>query len=177
MRTNGGWLALFGLWAMAEPAAAEVKSASASAFEIESSVEAAVSSAEAYAALGRVSDWWNPEHSYSGKAQNLRLDLRAGGCFCETTDGGGTIEHMRVVYAQPGKLLRLQGALGPLQAQAVTGTFTWTFEPLAGGGTRISQTYLASGHFKGGADKLAPIVDRVLSEQLQRLQRQLGARR
>jgi len=157
----------------AAPAAAEVKSSSAGHFEVTSTVNVAPSPAEAYAMLGRISDWWNPEHSYSGKAENLALDLRAGGCFCEKTDGGGTIEHLRVVYAQPGKVLRLQGGLGPLQAYAVAGTLTWTLKP-ALNGTEISQTYAVSGYVPGGAEKLAPIVDKVLAEQLQRLQRKLG---
>ncbi len=160
----------------ASPVAAEVKSSSPAGFEVQSKVTVAASPARAYAALARIDDWWNPEHTYSGKAANLSLDPRAGGCFCEKLDGGGTIEHLRVVYAQPGQILRLQGGLGPLQAQAATGTLTWALKPVSNG-VEIRQTYAVGGYIPGGADKLAPIVDKVLAEQLRRLQQKLDAPR
>ncbi len=162
------------LFIAASPATAEVNSSSPAGFEVQNRVTVAVSPADAYAALDRVAEWWNPEHTYSGKAANLSLDPRAGGCFCEKLDGGGTIEHLRVVYAQPGQMLRLQGGLGPLQAQAVTGTLTWALKPV-GKGVEISQTYVVGGYIPGGAEKLAPIVDKVLAEQLRRLQQKLGS--
>lgn len=160
----------------ATPAAAEVKSSSAMGFELEAKVAVAASAADAYAALGRIHEWWDPQHSYSAKAGNLTLSPRAGGCFCEKLEGGGTVEHLRVVFARPGRMLRLQGGLGPLQAQAAAGTLTWTLTPLGTGtGTEISQSYAVAGYFPAGADKLAPLVDAVMTEQLQRLQRRLGA--
>ena len=149
------------------PASAAVKSATPAGFEIETKVVVPASPAEAYAALGRIGEWWNPAHSYSGKAANLKLDPRVGGCFCETTDGGGSIEHLRVVYAQPGQLLRLQGGLGPLQAEAAAGTLTWALKPVAGG-TEVTQNYVVGGYIRGGAEKLAPLVDGVLAEALSR---------
>ncbi len=153
------------LSAAASAAQAEVKSASAAGFEIENKRIVKVAPAAAYAALGRVSAWWNPVHSYSGKAQNLTLGLRAGDCFCERLDDGGTVEHLRVVYAQPGRLLRLQGGLGPLQQEAATGTLTYTLKPVPGG-TEIMQSYIVGGFVRGGADKFAGPVDRVMAEQL-----------
>ena len=123
--------------------------------------------------LVRIGKWWNPTHSYSGKVSNLSLEPKAGGCFCEKLAGGGSVEHMRVVYAEPGKTLRLQGGLGPLQAQAAAGTLTWTLKPVMNG-TEIVQTYAVSGYFPGGTEKLAPGVDKVLAEQLARLQQKLG---
>ena len=96
----------------------------------------------------------------------MTLDARPGGCFCEAIPkGAGAIEHMRVVYVQPGATLRLQGGLGPLQAEAATGTLTWTLKAVPGG-TEISQNYVAGGYIRGGADKMAPLVDQVLSQQL-----------
>jgi hypothetical protein len=91
-------------------------------------------------------------------------------------EGGGTIEHMRVVYAQPGQMLRLQGGLGPLQSQAASGTLTWQLKPVADR-TEITQTYVVGGYIPMGAEKLAPLVDKVLAEQLQRLQAKLEAAR
>lgn len=154
------------------PASADVKSAASGSFEVQSTATVAASPAETYAMLGRIGEWWNPAHSYSGKAANLSLGLKAGDCFCERTDGGGTIEHLRVVYAQPGQMLRLQGGLGPLQGEAVAGTFTWTLKP-AGSGTEITQTYAVGGYISSGGEQLAPIVDKVLEEQLDRLKARL----
>lgn len=152
----------------AGPATAAVKSSTPAGFELESKAVVKASPAEAYAAAGRLGEWWNPSHTYSGKAANLSFDPRAGECFCERTDEGGTIEHGRIVYAQPGQALRLHGALGPLQASGVTGSLTWAFKAVPGG-TEITQTYVVGGYVPGGADKLAPPVDRVMSEQFGRL--------
>lgn len=160
----------------AAPADAEVVSASAGAFEISRSVTVPVTPDAAYGALGHVGRWWSSAHSYSGNAANMTLDLHAGGCFCEKLADGGSIEHMRVIAARPGRLLRLSGALGPLQAEAVAGVMSWTLaaDPA---GVRIVQTYSVSGHVRGGADKIAPAVDQVMGEQLQRLADYLRAAR
>ena len=70
----------------------------------------------------------------------------------------------------------LQGGLGPLQTEAATGTLTWSLKA-ADGGTEITQTYVVGGHVRGGADKMAGIVDTVLAEQLTRLAGHLGGKR
>ena len=156
------------------PAAAEVKSATPGGFDIENKTTVSATPTEAYAALARVGQWWNSEHTYSGDASNLTVQTKAGACFCEVIpNGGGTIEHARVVYAKPGETLRLQGGLGPLQAEAVVGTLTWQLKPVAGG-TEVTQSYVVGGYVRGGADKLAPIVDKVLGEQLTGLARHLN---
>ncbi|RJF86232.1 SRPBCC family protein [Sphingomonas cavernae] len=160
-------LAIAGL-AIATPAAAEVKSASDGGFEVVSVETVKATPAAAYDALRNPGQWWNGEHSYSGDAKNMTIDARAGGCFCERTPGGGTIEHGRIIYAQPGKVLRFVGGLGPLQSEAITATMTWTIEP-APGGAKITQRYVASGYMPGGLKGIAPVVDKVLAEQLGRL--------
>lgn len=166
-------LALLGAVA-ASPATAEVKSATPAGFEVEAKAVVSVASAEAYAALTRIGAWWNSAHTYSGDAANMTLDPKVGGCFCEAIPKGkGAIEHGRVIYAQPGETLRLQGGLGPLQAEAALGVLTWTLKP-AEGGTEITQTYIVGGYMRSGGEALAPIVDRVLAEQLQGLQTYLS---
>src|SRR5690606_24940351 len=122
------------------PVAAEVKSSGAGHFEVERKAVVNATPAEIHAQLGRIAEWWNPEHSYSGKAQNLRMDLQAGGCFCETLDGGGSIEHLRIVYADPANGVRATGGLGPLQMEAVSGVLAWSFKRVEGG-TEITQNY------------------------------------
>jgi hypothetical protein len=157
---------------VAAPAAAEVKSATPYGFEVQSVAVVKASPEAAWAMIARPSLWWNPEHSWSGKAGNLTLDPRAGGCFCEAVPPGGSVEHGRVLSAMPGRLLLLQAPLGPLQALGVATRLTWRLKPVAGG-TEITQTYVAGGYMPMGGDKLAPAVDGVLAEQLARLKARL----
>jgi len=150
------------------PARAEVVSSGPNAFEVRQQVTVQAAPRAVYDRIGRIGGWWNPEHSYSGKPENLSLELKAGGCFCETLANGGSVEHMRVVYADPDHGVRLQGALGPLQIQAVAGTLSWSFKPVAGG-TEITQDYLVAGSLRDGGEALAKGVDMVLGDQLARL--------
>ena len=125
--------------------------------------------AKVYDALvGQVGSWWDPQHTYSGDAKNLSLDARPGGCFCEKLPNGGGIEHARVIYVAPREVLRLSGALGPLQGSGVAGTLTWK---LTSGtdNTRLQLSYSVGGFIDGGFEKIAPAVESVLRVQLDRL--------
>jgi uncharacterized protein YndB with AHSA1/START domain len=122
---------------------------------------------ETYRLLVKPERWWDGAHTYSGAATNLRLEARAGGCFCEKK-GRGSIEHGRVIYADPGKLLRLNAALGPLQETAVTAILTFKLEP-DGGGTRITMTYRIAGALPAKGGQIAPAIDKVMVGQLNRL--------
>ncbi len=150
------------------PAAAEVKSASAGSFSLEHRASVRLPPAELFARFGQIGSWWDPQHSYSGQAGNLTLELKAGGCFCERLPNGGGIEHLRVVYVEPGKRIVLTGALGPLLFDAVHGVMDVQIRPSAAGSDLVL-TYKAAGFAGGGADKVAPAVDRVLGEQVRRL--------
>jgi uncharacterized protein YndB with AHSA1/START domain len=168
------WLVCVGALAAAvwigRPAAAEVMSAGQNGFEIRETVHVAATPDKAYAALLQPARWWSSEHTFSGSAANLTLDARAGGCWCETLADGGFAEHMHVVYAAPGKMLRLRGALGPFQGLGVEGAMTWSVK--AGtSGTDISISYAVGGYVKDGFDALSKGVDHVLGEQLERLRK------
>ena len=121
------------------------------------------------AIVADVAKWWSPAHSWSGDAANFSIEARAGGCFCEALPGGGSVEHLRVVFVQPPKLLRMTGGLGPLQAMGVAGSFSFELSPQPDGGTRITLTAAVGGYRAGGLDGFAAPVDRVLGEQLARL--------
>src|SRR5690242_11233638 len=97
----------------ATPASAAVLSASDNGFEIQQTVNLVVAQPEAYNSFARVGQWWSSEHTYSGDARRMSLQLRPGGCFCEPLDNGGGIEHMRVTFVQPGERVVLTGSLGP----------------------------------------------------------------
>ena len=77
---------------------------------------------------------------------------------------------MTVVYADPGKLLRLSGGLGPLQDLAVNGVMSWKLTEAAGK-TTIEVTYKVGGYMPGGAGvgALAGPVDSVVTTQVKRL--------
>lgn len=129
-------------------------------------------------------DWWNPAHSWSGSTEGFYIDPQAGGCFCELfqekdKDGKiitkGSVEHMRVLFSQPGKVLRMRGSLGPLQAEAATGTLTIAMEPLkSGSGTRVSFSYVVGGYMRFKTADIGPAVDAVLREQFDRMIKPLG---
>lgn len=112
--------------------------------------------------------WWNPEHTYSGDARNLSIDPHPGGCFCEKLARGGGIEHLRVVYVVPAEIVRMTGALGPLQPSGIAGSLTWQLTG-AKGGTTVVLTYSVGGFIDGGFEKIAPAVETVLGDQLRRL--------
>jgi len=153
---------------LAHSASAEIVSATSSGFEVRESLPIAARPLDIYSAIGTPDRWWSSDHTYSGRAANLRMDLRAGGCWCEKLPEGGSVQHMIVVNAQPGKLLRLRGALGPLQGLAVDGAMTWTITANSDG-TTLGMTYAVGGYAKDGLDKLAEPVDRVLADQMRRL--------
>lgn len=149
-------------------AGAEVVDAQANGFQVKRSAVLNAPADRVYAALSQPSQWWSKDHTWSGSAANLSLAPMAGGCFCEKLPNGGSVLHMTVVYAQPGKALRLFGALGPLQTSGAAGHLAWTLSE-ADGKTTLTQTYDVGGYRKGGLDKIAPAVDQVLSAQFDRL--------
>jgi hypothetical protein len=152
----------------AAPASAEVVSANANGFEVRHSVNLVIPQQKAFEAFSRIQDWWSKDHTYSGDATRLSLQLRPGGCFCERLDKGGGIEHLRVTYVQPDERAVLTGSLGPLLYDATTGVMDVKVERIAGG-SRITMDYKVAGFAKGGAAELAPIVDKVLGDQMKRL--------
>jgi len=151
----------------ASPVSAAVLNASDHGFEIQHSVNLVVPQADAFAAFGQVGQWWSNEHTYSGDAKRMTLQMRPGGCFCEPLDGGGGVEHMRVTYLQPGERVVLTGSLGPLLYEATSGVMDVKVERIAGG-SRVTLNYRVAGFANGGAEKLAPLVDQVLGEQMKR---------
>ena len=121
--------------------------------------------------------WWDASHSYGAVAENLSLDIGAnglaGGCLCERLDDGGWVEHLRVIFVQPGKTVRLQGALGPLVDMGLHGVMRWTLVPAEGepSSSVFTSRYMVTGHLEGGFEQLAPVVDQVNGGHFMRLER------
>lgn len=160
----------------ATSASAEVVSASANGFEVRETLPLVVPPEVAFKAFGELPAWWDPEHTYSSNSSNLRLELVAGGCFCERIPKtGGGVEHMHVVFVDPGKRILMTGSLGPLLYEATTGVMDVQVKTIAGG-SQLTLDYKVAGFANGGADKLAPAVDGVLAEQLKRFRTYAAAR-
>jgi uncharacterized protein YndB with AHSA1/START domain len=151
-------------------AVAAVDDVGRNGFQVTEHVQIAATPDRVYAVLTQPSHWWSSGHTFSHDAANLTLDARAGGCWCETMPDGGSVQHLVVVFAEPGKVLRLRGALGPLQGMAVDGALTIAMKE-AGAATDVQMTYAVGGYTKGGFDDIAQAVDRVLGEQLASLKK------
>jgi uncharacterized protein YndB with AHSA1/START domain len=164
-------LAATGAVVLAVPTAtAEVTGVGGGGFEVREQTHVAAAPDTVYAALLTPKRWWDPRHTYSGDAQRLTVDAKVGGCWCETMPGGGSVEHLSILYLAPGKAVRFRGALGPLQAMGVTGSMTVTLVA-AGGGTDLTLTYDVGGFAKDGFDDLSRAVDGVLGSQVARLKK------
>lgn len=138
---------------------------------------------EAWMALISPGKWWTDDHTWSGDAVNMSLTPQAGGCFCEripeveTRDKvglAGSVQHMIVVYAAPDEALRMRGALGPLQSEAVTGVLTIAFEAVDQG-TSITFEYVVDGYMRYEVPTISKAVDGVMTQQLEGLAELLGA--
>lgn len=168
---------------LSAPASAEVVASSESGFVIRLSTEVAADANETWRTLVTPAQWWNKAHTFSGDAANLYIDSQATGCFCEKLPAAkdapagrrpGSVEHMRLIHVDPGKVLRMSGSLGPLQSEALDGTMTITLKPV-GGKTRILWEYVVGGYMRFKPDEIAPAVNKMLAEQLESLAAKLGA--
>jgi hypothetical protein len=144
---------------------AEVKSASAHGFVIENAQVVPVDAQTAWKALVEdVDRWWPKDHTWWGAESRLSIQPQANGCFCEIA-GSRQAAHMRVVFVDPGKTLRMIGGLGPLQGMGLQGALDWRFEPVDAG-TKITLRYQAGGYSPEDISQFAPIVDKVQAIQL-----------
>ena len=174
---------LFNAMAFSAPARAEIKAQSEAGFNVVHIAEVAATPDEIWKRLMSPKEYWSKEHSWSGSAAGFYIEPQAGGCFCELlpdaaasgkAKSGGSVEHMRVIFVQPGKVLRMQGALGPLQSEAVLGTLTVAMQPLpekTGGkpSTKLSFSYVVGGYMRYKVSEIAPNVDKVIGEQFSNL--------
>jgi hypothetical protein len=151
------------------PAMAEVLQSGDGGFSVSHTAEIEAEPFVVYRTMtSHVDQWWNGEHSWSADASNLYIEPELGKCFCERLPGGGKVEHLRIIYISPGKEIRFDGALGPLQRMAVNGRMIWTIDATETG-SKVTFAYHVHGFFEGGLGQIAPAVDGVIGEQLSRL--------
>ena len=154
-------------------ARAEVKQAAGDGMSLAITQHVDAPPSKVFAALGEIGKWWDPAHSYSHDGANLSLKTEAGACFCERWKDG-SVEHGRVLVAMRDQMLRIAGALGPLQSKTVDAILTFALKPDAKG-TVVSVTYRVGGNATTALDKDAAAVDAVLSQQVTRLKRYVEA--
>lgn len=150
---------------------ANVLETSPDSLTIETSVLVEAAPEAAFETLWRdLPRWWDSAHTWSGDSANLSLEPKAGGCYCEQLPAaGGSVQHGRVIFFQPGKLLRLEAALGPFQEMAIQGVLTFRIQA-EGSGTRVTVNYRVSGAITVDPVKLAPMVDSMWAGQMRRFQ-------
>ncbi|OBV12300.1 hypothetical protein [Erythrobacter dokdonensis] len=164
------------------PASAEVVSSGPNGFVSRHEAIVEANPRDVWLALISPSGWWAAEHTWSGDSANLTLTPQAGGCFCEKIPEvnepdrftlEGSVEHMRVIQAYPEVALRMQGALGPLQSEPVTGILTIAISKVDEG-TRIVWEYNVGGAMRYEIPVIARAVDGVMGVQLTGLAELLG---
>ena len=161
----------------AHQASAEITDQNDIGFTIKHEAVISAPAQDVWKALIAPARYWNKAHSWTGDSSNFYLVPQAGGCFCElirkTGDDNikssdGSVQHMRVIFAQKNKILRMSGSLGPLQGEALAGTLTMQLQP-DGDKTAARFTYKVGGYMEFKIDEIAPAVDGVIGEQLTRL--------
>ena len=172
-------------------AQAEVVEQSETHFVVRSTLDLAAQPKDVWLALIEPGDWWDDAHTWSGDAANMTLTPQAGECFCETIpaedDGDdsfglqGSVQHMVVVQAVPRKVLRMRGALGPLQSEPVDGVLTITLQPIEDPddkgkviGTQVVWEYVVGGSMRFDIGTISKAVDAVIDEQALGLAKAVG---
>ena len=162
-----GLLACLVGFGLSGTAAAEVVSSGPGHYHLAHEANSDLDPDALWARLIKPSAWWDPEHTYSGDSNNLKLKARAGGLWQESWDGG-SVAHGHVLGAIEGKELVLDAPFGPLQKMAVQTVWVITIEP-AGNGSKVTFTEQANGAAESNLDQLAPAVDFVKQNAIERL--------
>ncbi|HEY2013693.1 MAG TPA: hypothetical protein VGH38_09350 [Bryobacteraceae bacterium] len=149
-------------------ARADVVDSASNGFTVKITLSVHAAPDEVYRKLvENVGEWWNPQHTFSGSARNLSIEDKAMGCFCEKLPDHGSVRHLEVVYAAPGKVLLMTGGLGPMQGLATAGTLRIQFTA-AEGGTKFEATYSVAGYLPAGMNTFAAPANGMLTEQFTR---------
>ncbi len=166
----------------AQPVAAEVIATSENSFVTRDEAVVEANPKAVWLALISPARWWNASHTWSGDSANLTITPQAGGCFCERIPEDpdpekitleGSVEHMRVIQAYPERALRMQGALGPLQSEPVTGILTVAISEVEEG-TKIVWEYNVGGSMRYKIGEISEAVGGVMTQQLSGLAQSLG---
>lgn len=149
------------------PAQAKVASQGPNGFVLTYEAEVPTDAKAAFDAYARIGEWWDGNHSYSGDAKNISIDLQPGGLWRETLPNGGFVNHMGVAHVIPGKSLLFHGGLGPLAYMGVNGSLSVKFEA-KGAATVVKMSYAVGGYDTKDFKELPQVVDGVLGAGFKR---------
>jgi len=108
------------------------------------------------AVTGDISGWW--DHSFSENPLKFYIDPKPGGGFYEIfNESGDGVLHATVIFAERGKMLRMDGPLG-LSGQAVKLVMTYTFEKADSKTTKLLLTVNGAGEIKEGTSEIVKSV-------------------
>lgn len=157
---------------LAGPAAAEIIDVQQHGMEIRHQARIAASAPKVWETLIVPARWWSGDHSFSGSSENITIEPRVGGCWCEKLPNGGGVVHMHVDYIAPPSSLVMRGALGPFYNLGADGALSFALVE-KDGATDVTLTFRAGGYVREGFQKWAQPVDNVLSQQLANLKQRL----
>ncbi len=167
MKLEQALIALLGSALLVPEARSEIISSSETHFVLRHEATSLLPPSTIWERLVQPADWWHPEHTYSGDAKNLSLDLQAGGLWREDWKGH-SVQHGRVLFVDPEKVLRLEAPFGPLQGSGAYTVWTITISATESGSTVVfDEAAMAAPSAR--LDQLASAVDFVKSEALRRL--------
>ncbi len=150
----------------------QVVEAAVNGFQIKMSIPCKAKPEVVYGSMvNHLSEWWDASHSYTQDAKNMSIEAKPHGWFIEKLPEGGFVRHFEIVYLAPGKTIRFEGGMGPLQEQGIAGSMTINFKPTDSGST-IDLTYNVGGFIVGGEKTMkqwAPPVKQVIQGQFERL--------
>lgn len=144
----------------AMPVSAEVISKSDDAFVLNFEQRVEASPDVILSTIARPAAWWSSDHTYSGSAENISLDLRPGGCWCEALPGGG-VKHGEVLLVWPEqRQIQFEAPFGPLQSMGADAILTMSWADAEGGAARLLKwTFVVRG---AGAGAMADPVNGVM---------------
>jgi len=148
---------------------AEIVSSSDSHFVLRHEALSALSAETLWQRLTQPATWWHPDHTYSGRAENLSLNAEVGGVWREDWDEGSVI-HGTIIFLRRGQVLRMNAPFGPLQELGAYTIWTITISQ-DGDGSRVVFDEVSNGPPSANMAETATAVDFVKGEAIIRLTR------
>ncbi len=153
------------------PASADVVRAADDGFQIHLERTSELPSNLQYARMATFSDWWSSAHTYSGDAENLSLtEVAPGGIWVETWEGGSVLhgEVIAAMHRDGNHVVRFDASFGPLQSIGVEAVLTISINQ-DGERSKVVMDYFVTGASFQALSDIAPVVDAILTEQINRL--------
>jgi len=168
---NRRWILLAGMLSLVLNANAEVQVSHTDGFIVSQQRTLQANTDAVFTRMtAGLSIWWDANHSFSGSSANLKPDRD---CLCEAWDEN-LVRHLNTVSWIAGDKVILQGGMGPLKELGLSGTMIWSVTATSARDTVVHWKYHVSGIADADLLALAPVVDGVLSGQMDRLAAQFS---